>query len=124
VIRSPFAARERDALLTQVVPGRPELADLAYPHLPHQGDLCCRPSGACASGRRGERPVGSTRGPEARWQRAGDLSLAQIAGAVGYGSPFAFAAAFRRHHGDPPGAWRQRERAAPDTRTLTTHPGS
>ena len=47
--------------------------------------------------------------------RTGDLGLAQIAGAVGYGSPFAFAAAFRRHHGDPPGTWRQRERAAADT---------
>jgi AraC-like DNA-binding protein len=56
--------------------------------------------------------------------RAGDLTLAQIADATGYGSPFAFAAAFRRHHGDPPGTWRQRERAAADTRTLTTHPGS
>ena len=56
--------------------------------------------------------------------RASDLSLAQIADATGYGSPFAFAAAFRRHHGDPPGAWRRRERAAADTRTLTTHPGS
>jgi AraC-like DNA-binding protein len=54
--------------------------------------------------------------------RAGDLRLAQIADAVGYGSPFAFAAAFRRHHGDPPGTWRQRERAAAGTRSLTTHP--
>ena len=36
--------------------------------------------------------------------RADDLSLAQIADAAGYGSPFAFAAAFRRHHGVPPGA--------------------
>jgi AraC-like DNA-binding protein len=56
--------------------------------------------------------------------RASDLSLAQIADATGYRSPFAFAAAFRRHHADPPGAWRRRERAAADTRTLTTHPGS
>ena len=56
--------------------------------------------------------------------RADDLSLAQIADAVGYGSPFAFAAAFRRQHGDPPGAWRQRERAAAGTRLLTTHSGS
>ena len=38
--------------------------------------------------------------------RADDLSLAQIAEAVGCGSPFAFAAAFRRHHGVPPGRWR------------------
>jgi AraC-like DNA-binding protein len=56
--------------------------------------------------------------------RASDLSLAQIADATGYGSPFAFAAAFRRHHADPPGTWRHRERAAAGTRTLTTHPGS
>jgi AraC-like DNA-binding protein len=56
--------------------------------------------------------------------RADDLTLAQIADAVGYGSPFAFAAAFRRHHGDPPGAWRQRERAAAETHILTRHPGS
>ena len=56
--------------------------------------------------------------------RAGDLTLAQIADAAGYGSPFAFAAAFRRHHADPPGTWRRRERAAADTRTLTTPPGS
>jgi AraC-like DNA-binding protein len=42
--------------------------------------------------------------------RENELTLAQIADAVGYGSPFAFAAAFRRQHGCPPGAWRQRER--------------
>jgi AraC-like DNA-binding protein len=56
--------------------------------------------------------------------RASDLNLAQIADATGYGSPFAFSAAFRRHHGDPPGNWRQGERAAAGTRTLTTRPGS
>lgn len=38
--------------------------------------------------------------------RANNLTLAQIADAVGYTSPFAFAAAFRRHHATPPGAWR------------------
>jgi len=54
--------------------------------------------------------------------RAGDLSLDQIAGTVGYGSPFAFAAAFRRHHGYPPGAWRQRERAAAGTRPPANPP--
>ena len=52
--------------------------------------------------------------------RTGDLGLAQIAEAVGYGSPFAFAAAFRRYHGDPPGTWRQRERGAAGTRLLTS----
>ena len=55
--------------------------------------------------------------------RADELSLAQIADAVGYRSPFAFAAAFRRHHGRPPGAWRQQEHAPADIRHLTTHTG-
>lgn len=41
--------------------------------------------------------------------RTGELGLASIARNIGYGSPYAFAAAFRRHHGEPPGAWRQRE---------------
>ncbi len=39
--------------------------------------------------------------------RANDLSLARIASDVGYSSPYAFAAAFRRRHGIPPGAWRK-----------------
>lgn len=56
--------------------------------------------------------------------RADDLTLAQIADAVGYGSSFAFAAAFRRHHGEPPGTWRQRERTAARRRLPTTHRGS
>ena len=56
--------------------------------------------------------------------RTGDLSLARIADAVGYGSPFAFAAAFRRLHREPPGTWRERERAAADSRLLATHSGS
>jgi AraC-like DNA-binding protein len=56
--------------------------------------------------------------------RTADLSLAQVADAVGYGSPFAFAAAFRRHHGEPPGTWRQRERTAAAERLLATHPDS
>lgn len=41
--------------------------------------------------------------------RTGELGMASIARGVGYSSPYAFAAAFRRHHGEPPGAWRQRE---------------
>jgi transcriptional regulator GlxA family with amidase domain len=41
--------------------------------------------------------------------RTGELGMTPIARAVGYGSPYAFAAAFRRHHGEPPGTWRQRE---------------
>lgn len=41
--------------------------------------------------------------------RNGELSMTSIARAVGYSSPYAFAAAFRRLHGEPPGTWRQRE---------------
>ncbi len=41
--------------------------------------------------------------------RAGELTLAQIGARTGYASPYAFAAAFRRHHGVPPGRWRQLE---------------
>ena len=41
--------------------------------------------------------------------RTGDLTLTAISRTVGYGSPYAFAAAFTRHHGEPPGSWRQRE---------------
>ena len=41
--------------------------------------------------------------------RAGELTLAQISARTGYGSPYAFASAFRRHHGVPPGQWRQKE---------------
>jgi AraC-like DNA-binding protein len=46
--------------------------------------------------------------------RRGELTLTQIAAHVGYASPYAFAAAFRRHHGRPPGQWRQRELDQPD----------
>jgi AraC-like DNA-binding protein len=45
--------------------------------------------------------------------RTSELSLASIAAAVGYSSPYAFAAAFRRHHGIPPGAWRQQHSTEP-----------
>jgi AraC-like DNA-binding protein len=41
--------------------------------------------------------------------RTGELTLTQIAARTGYASPYAFAAAFRRHHGLPPGLWRQQE---------------
>jgi len=43
--------------------------------------------------------------------RNGELGLAKIAEVTGYGSPYAFATAFRRHHGTPPGAWRRQELA-------------
>jgi AraC-like DNA-binding protein len=39
--------------------------------------------------------------------RCSDLSLGQIADLTGYTSSYAFAAAFRRHHGQPPGQWRR-----------------
>jgi hypothetical protein len=51
----------------------------------------------------------------ARNPSASGLSLANIAAMVGYGSPYAFAAAFRRHHGIAPGAWRQQQSTAPLT---------
>jgi len=41
--------------------------------------------------------------------RAGALSLTSIATEVGYGSPYAFTTAFRRHHGMPPGTWRKQQ---------------
>ena len=41
-----------------------------------------------------------------------DTTLAEIAGRVGYSSVYAFATAFRRHHGESPGRWRQREALA------------
>lgn len=40
--------------------------------------------------------------------RTTDDGLAAIAATVGYSSEFAFAAAFKRHHGLPPGRWRSR----------------
>lgn len=41
--------------------------------------------------------------------------LAAVAREVGYGSEFAFAAAFKREHGVPPGRWRRAERATSPT---------
>src|SRR5580704_16100292 len=46
--------------------------------------------------------------------RRGELTLAQIADRTGYASPYAFAAAFSRHHGRPYCQWRQRELDEPD----------
>jgi AraC-like DNA-binding protein len=46
--------------------------------------------------------------------RSGDLTLTQIAQCTGYTSPYAFAAAFRRHHGQPPGRWRQSAHSGTD----------
>jgi AraC-like DNA-binding protein len=41
-----------------------------------------------------------------------DLPIAQIAEQVGYSSQYAFATAFRRHHGQPPRRWRQQQALA------------
>lgn len=41
-----------------------------------------------------------------------DEGLAAVAAAVGYASEFAFAAAFKRHHGTSPGRWRAARRSA------------
>ena len=43
--------------------------------------------------------------------RNSDMTLAQIAELTGYGSPYAFAAAFHRHHQQAPGSWRRQELA-------------
>lgn len=51
-----------------------------------------------------------------------ELSLAQIAERVGYSSQYAFATAFRRHHGEPPKRWRQHHMlGAPDWRLNAAH---
>jgi AraC-like DNA-binding protein len=44
--------------------------------------------------------------------RDSDDRLAAVAQSLGYGSEFAFAAAFKRHHGAAPGRWRTAKRAA------------
>ena len=44
--------------------------------------------------------------------RDSDDRLAAVARSLGYGSEFAFAAAFKRHHGAAPGRWRTAKRAA------------
>jgi AraC-like DNA-binding protein len=58
--------------------------------------------------------------------RSGQPTLAQVAERTGYASPYAFAAAFRRHHGQPPGLWRQQQleqAARPDDNTGTVGDG-
>jgi AraC-like DNA-binding protein len=50
--------------------------------------------------------------------RASDASLAWIAGEVGYESEFAFSRAFKRHFGEPPGAFRRRHAPAATTTML------
>ena len=51
--------------------------------------------------------------------RTDHATLAQIAARIGYASPYAFAAAFHRHHGQPPGRWR-RHPPAPHVITAPT----
>jgi AraC-like DNA-binding protein len=45
--------------------------------------------------------------------RADNATLGQISTRIGYASPYAFAAAFQRHHGQPPGRWRRQQPAPP-----------
>ena len=47
--------------------------------------------------------------------RTQDVSLTEVAERVGYSSMYAFATAFRRHHGQPPGRWRQSGQDLPET---------
>jgi AraC-like DNA-binding protein len=48
----------------------------------------------------------------ARRLARGEGELAEIAQDVGYASEYAFNRAFRRHHGEPPGQYRERMRAS------------
>lgn len=50
--------------------------------------------------------------------RTGRPTLTQLAERTGYTSPYAFAAAFRRHHGQPPGLWRQQQQEQPATGSI------
>ena len=43
---------------------------------------------------------------------AQEATLGEIAAQTGYSSVYAFATAFRRHHGEPPRCWQQRATAA------------
>jgi AraC-like DNA-binding protein len=45
--------------------------------------------------------------------RTPQATIAQVAERTGYTTPYAFAAAFRRHQGQPPGMWRQQQRERP-----------
>jgi AraC-like DNA-binding protein len=52
---------------------------------------------------------------------SGELTLTQIADRTGYTSPYAFAAAFRRHHGQPPGRWRRDEQSSEQHASCKSH---
>lgn len=47
--------------------------------------------------------------------RTQDVPLIEVAERVGYSSLYAFSTAFRRHHGQPPGRWRQGGRELPES---------
>ena len=47
--------------------------------------------------------------------RTQDITMIEVAERVGYSSIYAFATAFRRHHGLPPGQWRQSVQDLPET---------
>jgi len=49
--------------------------------------------------------------------RMDEISITGIAQRVGYGSTNAFATAFHRHHGDPPGTWCHGQRGTLRTRS-------
>ncbi|MET2522923.1 AraC family transcriptional regulator [Ralstonia sp. SM1884_UCD616_TZ26] len=49
--------------------------------------------------------------------RTQDVPLVDVAERVGYSSLYAFAAAFRRHHGQPPGRWRLNGKDLPEATT-------
>jgi AraC-like DNA-binding protein len=46
--------------------------------------------------------------------RSQDLALIEVAERVGDSSLYAFSTAFRRHHRQPPGRWRQGEQDLPE----------
>ena len=57
--------------------------------------------------------------------RTDHATLAQIAARIGYASPYAFAAAFHRHHGQPPGSADirpHRTSSPPQQRAIPTTP--
>lgn len=59
----------------------------------------------------------------ARLLRESDTSLDQVAACVGYTSTFAFANAFKRHHGTAPGTYRRQHRGSTQP-TMATPPSS
>jgi AraC-like DNA-binding protein len=50
-----------------------------------------------------------------------DATLSTVATSVGYGNEFAFATAFRRTHGLPPGQWRAAHRRTTNREPTDDH---